>query len=124
MQRTDRSGIMKTLVFPILIFLALAAELCLLADYVLMFSAVYFSMRKFKLLCIGIIVAVILLVLFSRKVAAWLLLVLTVLICASCVFLQWFYYRSQGEDFPEKMAYHEVNSGKEALFAGQISVPT
>lgn len=119
MQRTDRSGIIKTLVFPILIFLALAVELCLLADYVLMFSAVYFSMRKFKLLCIGIIVAVILLVLFSRKAAAWLLLVLTVLICASCVFLQWFYHRSQGEDFPEKMAYHEVDSGKEALFAGK-----
>lgn len=119
MQRTDLSGNVKTVVFSILIFLALAAELCLLADYVLLFSAVYLPMRRFHLICIGILAAVFLLVLCSRKAAKWLLIVLTVLICLSCIFLQWFYHRSQSEDFPEKLAYHEVDSGKEALFGGK-----
>ena len=80
MQRTEKSGSIKTVAFSILIFLALAVELCLLADYVLMFSAVYLPMRLFRLLCVGIIVAVFLLVLLSRKAAKWLLIVLTVLI--------------------------------------------
>ena len=119
MQRTEKSGSIKTVAFSILIFLALAVELCLLADYVLMFSAVYLPMRLFRLLCVGIIVAVFLLVLLSRKAAKWLLIVLTVLICLSCIFLQWFYHRSQGADFPDKLAYREVDSGKEALFAGK-----
>ena len=119
MQRTDSFKKFKTVVSSILIFLALAAELCLLADYILMFSAVYLPMQKFRLLCIGILVAVLLLVMLSRRCAAWLLIVLTVLIGLSCIFLQWFYHRSQGEDYPEKMAYHEVDSGKEALFAGK-----
>ena len=119
MQRTDHSGSIKTVVFSILIFLALAVELCLLADYVLMFSAVYLPMRRFYLICVGILVAAILLVLWSRRAAKWLLVVLTVLICLSCIFLQWFYHRSQNVDFPEKLAYHEVDTGKEALFAGK-----
>ena len=55
----------------------------------------------------------------SRKAAKWLLIVLTVLICLSCIFLQWFYHRAQSADFPEKLAYREVDSGKEALFAGK-----
>ena len=119
MQRTDESRNIKTVVFSILVFLALAAELCLLADYILMFSAVYLSMRKFQLICFFILAVAALLVLKLHKTAKWLLFVLTVLICLSCIFLQWFYHRSQSGDFPEKLAYREVDSGKEALFAGK-----
>ena len=119
MQRTDKSGIIKTVVLSILIFLALAAELCILADYVLMFSAVYLTVRRFYLICAGILLLVALLVLWSHKAAKWLLIVMTALICLSCIFLQWFYHRSQSGDFPEKLAYREVDSGKEALFAGK-----
>ena len=119
MQRTDESENTKTVVFSILIFLALAAELCLLADYILMFSAVYLSMRKFQLICSCILAVAALLVLKWRKTAKWLLIVLSVLLCASCIFLQWFFRRSQEADFREKLAYHEVDSGKEALFAGK-----
>ena len=119
MQRTDRSGNIKTVVFSILVFLVLAGELCLLADFVLMFSAVYFSMWKYYLVCAVMLLAAGLLVFWSRRAAKWMLIVLTVLIGLSCIFLQWFYHRSQSGDFPEKLAYQEVDSGKEALFAGK-----
>ena len=118
-QQTKKSGKTGRIVLSALLLLALAAVLCLLADYILMFSAVYFSVRRFWLLCAGLLVFSALLVLKWRKAAKWLLLVLTVLICFSCIFLQWFFHRSQGEDFPEKMAFHEVDSGKEAVFAGK-----
>ena len=119
MQRTNESGNFKTVVFSILVFLALAAELCILVDYVLMFAAVYLSMKKFLLICFCLLAVAAFLVLKYRKASKWLLIVLSVLICLSCIFLQWFYHRSQGADFPEKMAYHEVDSGKESLFAGK-----
>lgn len=114
-----KSGKTGRIVFAILLFFALATELCLLADFILMFSAVYLPMKKFQLICVGILAVTALLVLLSRKAAKWLLLVLTVLICFSCIFLRWFFHPSQGEDFPEKMAFHEVDSGKEAVFAGK-----
>ncbi len=119
MKQTEHSGKTSRVFLSALLFLALSAELCLLADYVLMFSAVYFSMRKFYLVCAVMLLAAGLLVLWSRKTAKWLLIVMTFLIGLSCIFLQWFYHRAQESDFPEKLAYREVDSGKEALFAGK-----
>lgn len=101
----------------VLIWAAIGIELCLLADVLLMFAAVYLPMRSFLLICLGLLAASGLLVLRGRRAACWVLAVLTALILAGCVFLQLFYRHSQRAEFQQGLRYHEVDSGKEALFA-------
>ena len=103
----------------VLVCTALTAEYCVITDYILMFSAIYLPMKRFFLVCIGGLLASVLLVLISRKIAGRLLIIVTAVSCMVCVYLQLFYIRSQNDDFLEKLAYHETDSEKGTFFSNK-----
>ena len=107
------------LISAVLTFAALAIELCLLTDFILMFCAVYVPMRHFMMICAGILIASGILVLCNRRAAGRLLAVLTAALCIGCASLQFFYRATHSDDFLKRMAYRQVGSEKEQLFSGK-----
>ena len=102
-----------------LIGLALAIELCLLADVLLMFCSVYMPMRNFLLLCAGLLIASAVLTVLAPRAAKGFLLGLTVFLTVAAVGIPLFRRYAHSEEFLQSTVYREVDSGKDALFSGK-----
>ena len=107
------------LISAVLTFAALAIELCLLTDFILMFCAVYVPMRRFMLICAGILIASGILVLCNRRASGRLLAVLTIALCIGFASLQLFYRATHSDDYLKRIVYRQVDSEKVKLFSGK-----
>jgi len=103
----------------ILICLALAVELCLVADVLLMFCSIYMPMWKFLTLCAGILFLSAVLAALAPRTAKGLLLGLTFFLSIAAICLPIFRRFSHSDAFLESTVYREVNSEKDALFSGK-----
>ena len=103
----------------LLICLTLTIGFCLLVDVLLMFCSVYLPMWKFLLMCAGILVACTALTASAPRAAKVLLIGLAIILAAAAVGIPLFRRYAQSEQFLQSTVYREVDSEKEALFAGK-----
>ncbi len=110
---------MKKKIPFLLICPALAIELCLVADIMLMFCSVYMSMKKFSLLCVGIFIICAILTAYAPHAAKGFLLGLSLFLFAVAISFPLFRRYAQSEQFLQSTVYREVDSEKDALFSGK-----